>query len=207
MGDWALHAERYAEHAKGLMIRRTRKALESTIARAKQLYRGVAQWQESKSRFVWRTGATLSMNYLERDDDADQYQGHDYTRVYVEELTQFASSAPIDKLRATLRSGAGVPTGFRGTCNPGGAGHSWVKERYIDHGPWTVTTHAFSCPFTGRVVETKRVFIPAKLSDNPALLENDPTYVAQLYQAGSPQLVRAWLEGDWDVILGSFFDC
>lgn len=205
LGDWALHAERYGPDAKGLMIRRTRKALESTIARAKQLYRGVAQWQESKSRFVWRTGAVLVMNYLERDDDADQYQGHDYTRVYVEELTQFASPAPIDKLRATLRSGVGVPTGFRGTCNPGGAGHSWVKDRYIDPGPWVVTDHVFMCPFTGREIKTKRVFIPAKLSDNPQLLENDPTYVAQLYQSGSPQLVRAWLEGDWDIIEGAFF--
>lgn len=205
LGDWAIHAERYGAEAKGLMIRRTRKALESTIARAKRIFRGMAQWKESKSGFVWRNGAVLVMNYLERDDDADQYQGHDYTRVYVEELTQFASPAPIDKLRATLRSGTGVPTGFRGTCNPGGAGHSWVKERYIDHGPWVVTKHTFQCPFTGRQIETRRVFIPAKLSDNPQLLENDPTYVAQLYQSGSPQLVRAWLEGDWDIIEGAFF--
>ena len=205
LGDWAIHAERYGERAKGLVVRRTRKALESTISRAKQIYRGMAQWQESKSRFVWRNGAVVNMNYLERDDDADQYQGHDYTRVYVEELTQFANPSPIDKLRATLRSAAGVPTGFRATCNPGGAGHSWVKDRYIDHGPWRVTKHVFECPFTGRQLETRRVFIPAKLSDNPALLDNDPTYVAQLYQAGSPQLVKAWLEGDWDIIEGAFF--
>lgn len=205
LGEWAIHAERYGENAKGLVVRRTRKALESTIARAKQIYRGMAQWQESKSRFVWRTGAVLVMNYLERDDDADQYQGHDYTRVYVEELTQFADPKPIDKLRATLRSAKSVPTGFRATCNPGGAGHTWVKERYIDHGPWKITRHTFECPFTHKKIETRRVFIPAKLSDNPALLESDPTYVAQLYQSGSPQLVRAWLEGDWDVIEGAFF--
>ena len=205
LGEWAIHAERYGENAKGLVVRRTRKALESTIARAKQIYRGMAQWQESKSRFVWRNGAVLTMNYLERDDDADQYQGHDYTRVYVEELTQFADPKPIDKLRATLRSAQGVPTGFRATCNPGGAGHTWVKQRYIDEGAWKITRHVFECPFTQRKIETRRVFIPAKLSDNPALLDSDPTYVAQLYQSGSPQLVRAWLEGDWDVIEGAFF--
>lgn len=205
LGDWALHADRYGVHAKGLVVRRTRKALESTISRAKEMYRGAATWQESKSRFVWRTGAVLTMNYLERDEDADQYQGHDYTRVYPEELTQFAHPGPIDKLRATLRSAAGVPTGFRATCNPGGAGHAWVKERYIDPGAWRVVRREFVCPFTARNIETTQVFIPAKLSDNPALLENDPTYVAQLYQSGSPQLVRAWLEGDWDVIEGAFF--
>lgn len=205
LGEWAIHAERYGINAKGLFVRRTRKALESTIARAQQIYRGMATWQESKSRFVWRNGAVVSMNYLERDQDADQYQGHDYTRVYVEELTQFAEPKPIDKLRATLRSAKGVPTGFRATCNPGGVGHSWVKVRYIDHGPWNVTRHVFECPFTNRQIETTRVFIPARLSDNPALLENDPTYVAQLYQSGSPQLVKAWLDGDWNVIEGAFF--
>ena len=205
LGDWAIHAERYGDNAKGLVVRRTRKALESTIARAKQIYRGMATWQESKSRFVWRNGAMVTMNYIERDDDADQYQGHDYTRVYVEELTQFAHPGPIDKLRATLRSAAGVATGFRATCNPGGAGHTWVKDRYIDHGPWKITRHEFECPFTQKKVMTRRVFIPAKLSDNPALLHNDPGYVAQLYQSGSEQLVRAWLEGDWDVIEGAFF--
>lgn len=205
LGEFAIHAKRYGVNAKGLCVRRTRRALESTIARAKQIYRGMAQWQESKSRFVWPSGASLVMNYLERDQDADNYQGHDYTRVYVEELTQFAVPGPVDKLRATLRSAAGVPTGFRATCNPGGAGHGWVKQRYIDHGPWNVTRHTFICPFTAREIETTRIYIPARLSDNPRLLENDPSYVAQLYQSGSEQLVRAWLEGDWDIIEGAFF--
>jgi hypothetical protein len=36
-------------------------------------------------------------------------------------------------------------------------------------------------------------------------LEGDPNYVARLKSAGSAQLVRAWLEGDWNVIEGAFF--
>ena len=106
-----------------------------TIDRAREIYgRMGATWQEQKSRFVWPSGAVLYLRYLDRDQDADAYQGHDYTRVYVEELTQFASPRPIDKLKATLRSAAGVPCGFRATCNPGGPGHAWVKARYIDAG-------------------------------------------------------------------------
>ena len=205
LGEFGIHAERYGENAKGLCVRRTQRALQSTINRAKQIYRGIATWQENKSRFVWPSGATLVMSYLERDQDADNYQGHDYTRVYVEELTQFADPSPVDKLRATLRSAAGVPTGFRATCNPGGAGHGWVKARYIDHGAWNVTRQIFECPFTNKKVETTRIYIPALLSDNPKLMESDPTYVARLYESGSEQLVRAWLEGDWDIIEGAFF--
>ena len=51
-----------------------------------------------------------------------------------------------------------------------------------------------------------RVFIPARLADNPKLAESDPLYVARLRQSGSEQLVQAWLDGDWNVIEGAFFD-
>jgi hypothetical protein len=208
LGEWAIHAERYGVDAKGLFVRRTRVALEPTIERAKAIFNPLgAVWHEQKSRFVWPNGAILYFRYLERDADADNYQGHDYTRVYVEELTQFASSGPVDKLKATLRSAEGVPTGFRATCNPGGPGHTWVKARYIDPGPWKIIRETFTNPFDGTKIELSRVFIPAKLTDNPRLLANDPLYVAKLQQSGSAQLVKAWLEGDWNIIEGAFFDC
>ncbi len=208
LGEWAIHAKRYNRDAKGLFVRRTRVALEPTIERAKQLYVPLgATWQEQKSRFIWPNGAILYFRYLERDADADNYQGHDYTRVYVEELTQFPTPGPVDKLKATLRSAAGVPTGFRATCNPGGPGHNWVKARYIDPGPYKIIRETFTNPFDGTSIELGRVFIPAKLSDNPQLLLNDPLYVAKLQQSGSEQLVKAWLEGDWNVVEGAFFDC
>jgi len=207
LGDWAIHAERYGANAKGLFVRRTRVALEPTIERAKQIFTQLgAVWHEQKSRFSWPNGAILYFRYLERDADADHYQGHDYTRVYIEELTQFPTDGPVNKLKATLRSAEGVPTGFRATCNPGGPGHTWVKSRYIDPGAFKIVRETFKNPFDGSEVELGRVFIPAKLSDNPRLLRNDPLYVAKLQQSGSAQLVRAWLEGDWNIIEGAFFD-
>lgn len=119
LGDFALHAEAHGRFAKGLFVRRTRVALEPTIARAKEIYLPLgARWREQKSCFEWASGARLYFRYLDRDADADAYQGHDYTRVYVEELCQFADPRPIEKLKATLRSAHGVPTGFRATCNP-----------------------------------------------------------------------------------------
>ncbi|MGH7011760.1 MAG: hypothetical protein ACREEX_13085, partial [Caulobacteraceae bacterium] len=121
---------------------------------------------------------------------------HAYTRVYVEELTQFPSPKPVDKLKATLRSAAGASVGFRATCNPGGAGHAWVKARHIDPGPWReVSENGLG-----------RLFIPARLADNPALIGNDPGYVERLRLSGSAELVRAWLEGDWSAVEGAFFD-
>jgi hypothetical protein len=52
-------------------------------------------------------GARLRFAYLDRDADADAYQGHSYTRVYVEEVGTFPSASPV---LATLRSGEGVPS-------------------------------------------------------------------------------------------------
>jgi hypothetical protein len=101
------------------------------------------------------------------------------------------------KLLATLRSKLGIRCQFRATCNPGGPGHHWVRSWAVDLGPYT----PFHDPETGLT----RVFIPAKLTDNPALTEADPGYVGRLKSSGSPQLVRAWLEGDWNQVEGAFF--
>jgi hypothetical protein len=197
LGDFALHAAKIGENARGLLVRRTRTALEPTIELARQIFAPVGGvWREAKSRFEWPSGAVIYFRHLDNDADADLYQGHSYTRVYVEELTQFPSPRPVDKLKATLRSAAGAPCGFRATCNPGGAGHNWVKARYIDPGPYkTVWEDGLS-----------RIFIPARLADNPKLADADPLYVSRLRQTGSAELVRAWLEGDWSVIEGAFFD-
>jgi hypothetical protein len=51
------------------------------------------------------------------------------------------------------------------------------------------------------------MFIPAKLRDNKILLSSDPTYAARLKGLSSDAMVRAWLEGDWTVVEGAYFDC
>ncbi len=203
LGEFVVHADEYGEHAIGLMIRRTRVELVETIERSKQIYAPLgAKYHEQQSMWRFQNGARLRFAYLERDSDADGYQGHSYSRVYVEEIGNFPSSVPIFKLMATLRSGAGVQVGFRATGNPGGPGHQWVKARYIDPAPlgWKIVTSTFR--HEGETVTRDRVFIPSKLADNRYLGKD---YVANLHMSGSTELVRAWLEGDWNVIAGAFF--
>src|SRR5262249_31080814 len=136
LGEWIQHADRYGPDANGLMVRRTRAELVDTIERSRVLF-GALGWKMNETEKMWRAanGAKLRFAYLERDADADLYTGHSYTRVYIEEMPQFPNPGPIFKLMATLRSGADVPVGFRATGNPGGPGHHWVKQRYIDPAP------------------------------------------------------------------------
>lgn len=209
IGDWLEHSETWGEDATGLFVRKTAKQLEEVIARTKQIFPHVgAKFNTVRSEWTMAKGGRLKFRYLERDSDAEEYQGHSYTRLYVEELTNFPNPGPIDKLRGTLRSARGVPCGMRCTGNPGGPGHSWVKARYIDPNPagYEVLREPFTNPFTGQTVTLDRVFIPSRISDNRRLLESDPLYVARLQQQGSGDLVKAWLMGDWDVVLGAFFD-
>lgn len=51
-----------------------------------------------------------------------------------------------------------------------------------------------------------RQFIPARLYDNPHLSADDPEYENRLRGMGSDNLVRAMLEGDWDLVAGQAFE-
>ena len=203
LGDWLSHSDLYGEDAIGLMVRRTRTQLSETFERAKRLYLPLG-FHPSGHMLTSPQGARLRFAYLERDVDAENYQGDNNTRVYVEELGNFPNPAPVMKLMATLRSTKGVPVGFRATGNPGGPGHGWVKARYISPAPegWQIIEEPFLNPWTNERVVKQRIFIPGKITDHD-LLGTD--YIASLQMSGSPEMVRAWLEGDWDVVAGAYF--
>lgn len=204
--DWIDHATIHKNHAIGVFFRKIFKNLEETIAEAKLMFRHFnGRWQEKEQSFVFGKGpcegARLKMRHLLRDEDADAYQGHAYTWVCFEEVTQWASSGPIDKLMATLRSAYGVPCVFRATGNPGGAGHNWVKHRYRI-GEYPKGFEIIRDPETG----LRRTFIPAKLEDNQILMRQDPLYEHRLRKVGTDALIKAWRYGNWNIVAGGYFD-
>jgi hypothetical protein len=206
LGEFISHADLYGKDAIGLMVRRTRTELVETVERSRILYLPLgAKFNDTDKMWRFPNGARLRFAYLERDADADSYQGHSYTRLYIEEAGTFPSIGPILKLMATLRSGAGVPVGIRLTGNPGGPGQQWVKARYIDPAPqgYKIGVNTFKNPWTGEEVSRDWVYIPSKLRDNKYL---GTEYIANLHMVGSPALVRAWVEGDFSAVEGAFFD-
>jgi hypothetical protein len=202
IGKNVIKADRYPGGVqKGCFFRKELPQLEAAIERTKQIYYPLGwKWQDQKKTFTAPNGSTLKFRSLERDSDAEKYQGQDFTDLYFEELTNWAFPTPIDRLRATLRSAAGVPCQMHATCNPGGPGHNWVRERYISPAPqgYQIITDDYG---------NERVFIPARVSDNKILTDADPGYIARLRQSGSAALVAAWLDGDWDIVEGAYFDC
>jgi hypothetical protein len=197
LGEFSIHADKYKRDAIGLMIRRSRAELVETIERSRAIYLPIgAKFNETDKMWRFPNGARLRFAYLERDVDAESYQGHSYTRLYCEEIGNFPNDKPILKLMATLRSGAGVPVGFRATGNPGGPGQGWVRARYIDPAPlgWKIIPDER----TG----LERIYIPSRVADNKYL---DGGYVQRLKASGSDTLVRAWLDGEWSAIQDAFF--
>jgi len=160
-----------------------------------------AKFMESKRVWSFKNGTTLKFRYLDKDKDADNYQGHEYTWMGFDEAGMWPFPEVIDKLRACLRSPHGIPTRQVLTGNPGGRGHNWLKMRYIDPVPPNVVQRI---KIGDRVLT--RVFIPAKVQDNKILLKHDPGYISRLKSSGPDWLVKAWLDGDWDIVAGGAVD-
>ena len=202
LGDWLAHAGRYGKNTRGIFFRRTYPELEEVDRQAAALFPLTgASLNVQRRTWVWPNLATLRMRYLSRDSDADNFQGHEYSWVSFDEVTTYSTPHGIDKLRATMRSAAGIPCVIRTSGNPGGVGHNWVKGRYIDPAP------PFT-PFFDSEAKVWRVYIPSRLEDNIILQRNDPQYWQRVESAasGRQDLLRAWRYGDWDIVAGGMFD-
>jgi len=207
IGDWLQHSDEWGMNANGVFFRREQRQLDEVIARSRQLFEPLgASYNTTKATWVMPGGGRLKFRYLDKDSDAEAYQGHSYTRVYIEEATNFPSFAPIKKLFGTLRSAVGAHVGLRLTGNPGGPGHHWVFDRYIKPNPsgYSILEDTIEIPGFP-VMKKERVYIPSRLADNQLIMKNNPEYVANLATSGSAALVRAWLLGDWSTPVGAYF--
>ena len=179
---------------KLLLIRRTYASLYANhIAVLRQeLPPYIAEWQDGKKQFAFRNGSVLRLGYLADDSDLMQYQGVEYDVIAVDEATQITEKQ-FDCLRACVRGVNRFPKRMYLTCNPGGVGHAWVKRLFIDG----------DIP-PGESPEDYR-FIPARVTDNEAMMKSDPGYVRALSAIRDPKIRAAWIDGDWNVFEGQFF--
>lgn len=203
----------YGTHYNALLLRRTFPELEtSLIRRSRELYPILGgRYNEQKKTWTFPEGETVMFGHLETEADVYRYQGSAFQFVGFDELTTFSEFVYL-YLFSRVRSAHGVPCRIRAATNPGGIGHAWVRRRFFDF----VSRKSKQPAAAGEVrwyvrendVErevahdypgaSSRTFIPARLSDNPALMQNDPGYASRL--AALPRLERERLAGgDWDV--------
>ena len=206
---FAEHALTWGYYARGVLFRRRFVDLEDLIEDSRRVFAPLGGvFYVGGGRPYWRLpgGGVLRLRYLEREAHAVLYQGHAYTWIGIEEAGTYSAFRPIELLRGCLRSAFGVPCQMLLNFNPGGIGHSWIKARYVDPAP--PLEHIIErIKVDGEMKEWRRVFIPARVEDNPALIESDPEYITRLHLVKPEWLRRAWLNGDFNIVpSGGMFD-
>jgi len=191
---------RYCDRQKhrGLLLRRSMPELRDLINHSQQLYPKAfpgAKWREQEKEWRFPSGAKIEFGYAENTTDVLRYQGQSYTWIGVDELPQYPNPDIYNFLRSSLRSvDPEIPVYMRATGNPGNVGSGWVKEMFVDPAvPNTRFDIEIQTP-----VGTKKItrrFIPAKLQDNPYLMQTEDYYIML---ASLPEVQRKqFLDGDW----------
>jgi len=145
-----------------------------------------ARWNEQKHSWRFPSGAVLTFAHLETENSKYDHQGAEYQFIGFDELTQF-SETQYRYMFSRLRrlKGHAVPLRMRAASNPGGEGHAWVFKRFF-----VEPTAKGATP-----KQRERIFIPAKLEDNPHLDREE--YEASLDEL-DPVTRRQLKNGDWN---------
>lgn len=183
---------------RGLILRRTYKQLaiaEGLLDLASEWLSRQAQGIDTvngqPTRWILPSGARLDFGHCQHLKDRTQYQGGAYHFVGFDELTQFllAQYTYIAFSRQRRNVASTIPIRVRSTSNPGGEGHAWVRDRFLEHGK-TVGAGDLSA-----YVDESRFFLPSKISDNPHLDAED--YEKSLDEL-HPYERAMLMDGDWD---------
>jgi hypothetical protein len=152
----------------------------------------LASYNDSKKQIVFPNGSRILFRYCDTDKDVERFQGTEIDVLFIDEATH-QSEERFKKFIACVRGVNDFPKRIYLTCNPGGVGHQWVKRLFIDR------------KYQPGENPDEYMFIKSSVFDNKALLKSDPDYLKQL-ESLPPKLKRAWLDGDWDIYEGQFFE-
>jgi len=189
---------------RALIIRKNSTDLVDWIDRATLIYTQLGAVKAGNPpEFHWPGGAVFRTGHLNDRDAYTKYIGHEYQRMLIEELNQIPFESDYMNLLSSCRSTVkGLDPQVFITTNPGGPGHGWIRER------WQIPAAPEEMVRTyDQDSKRYRVFIPARMDDNPTLMKNDPTYVNYIesFKNKDPNLYKAWRFGRWDVFAGQAF--
>ena len=198
-------------HYRALILRKTYPQLSDLVDKSQSYYRRAfpeAQYNATSHVWVFPSGAKIYFGSMQYTKDRTNYQGKAFDFIGFDELTHFEWEEYSYMMSRNRPTGPGTRVYLRATTNPGGVGHGWVKARFITPAPPgtpIVETVTVRLPDgTDQQMERARVFIPSSVFDNPALLANDPGYLASL--ASLPEAEKqALLYGSWDSFSGQVF--
>ena len=152
----------------------------------------LASYNDSEKKITFPNGSVILFRYLDTESDEGRFQGTEVDVLFIDEATQQPEQR-WDILRACLRGVNQFPKRVYITCNPGGVGHEWVKRIFIDR------------RFKPEEKPEEYTFIQSLVTDNKALMREQPDYLDQL-KSLPPKQREAWLYGNWEIFEGQFFE-
>lgn len=174
---------------KALMLRKILVAGKRSFEdlRKTVLHRTPHKYNKSTGEVTFPNGSRVVLGHFKDDRSFEAQIGIEYDLIGVEEATTL-ESGKYQTIRTCQRSSK---SGWRprtySNANPGNIGHVWYKRRFIQ--PWRAGTQG------------KTRFFPATYRDNPFLNEDYGDVLDEL--VGWQR--RAWRDGDWDVMAGTYF--
>jgi len=200
---------------QAVIFRKSFGELQLSMMQGATGFRAMLQpWQEAgickilgkEIRFY--NGSRISLAHLQFEPaDTYRYLSAEFGLLCIDEVTQFQPES-YRALRGRVRMTATqVPDEYKGVfprillgSNPGGPGHNYFKQGFVDA---TVGDEIIQAPEDDGGLS--RQYIRATVENNPTMLLENPDYANSLKGLGSPELVKMYLLGSWDVTLGQFF--
>ena len=178
---------------KIMIVRKTYPELRANhINQMKEILGDAAIYREVTKEHTFPNGSVIMYRYCQNVSDLDKYQGTETDVLFIDEATQITEEM-YDRMKACVRGVNDFPKRIYLTCNPGGVGHAWVKRLFLDR------------VYKDGENPDDYSFIRSLVTDNKALMDANPDYILQL-EALPPKLRQAWLEGDWNIFEGQFFE-
>lgn len=225
----------YGRHWRGIIFDREYKNLDDLVSKSMRWFPEmpdehgrVPRFLSSKSdyRWVWPDGEELLFRAVKKETDYWGYHGQEFPFIGWNELTKYPTDSLFESMMSCNRTSFRpedypIPDGKGGyfllpeitlevfaTCNPYGAGHNWVKKRFINKAPmgkvFRTTINVFNPRTQQKEDITKtQVHLFGSYRENKYL---PPEYIAELVQLTDPNKKKAWLMGDWNVLAGGMFD-
>ncbi len=191
-----------------LHMRRSMPQIKETIDRSMRMFPKFdpgAIYSKEDHRWTFSSGYKYTFGHCREANSHEDYLSKQYTWFGADEAYQFLEKQ-IEELDGRVRSADPILILLLRSCLMSNPAPGWLKEWFVDPAPEgnTILKIKVTNPETGEVRHKTRLFLPAKLDDNP-----DKAFV-QGYKfklLGKPAHMRArYLYGDWDAMEGGFFE-
>lgn len=174
-----------------LIVRRNFSELKmpgGLIDRSLTWLKGKAHYNAQEHRWRFKEGSTLQFGYADNEGDERRYDGTEFQFIGLDEAVGFTERQIVyfyERLRRVFE--INVPLRMRLATTPGGVGHKFLKERYIDPGT------------------PGKVYVPATVWDNAAVDASQYMESLEEIKRSNPLRYRQMLLGDWDAVEGGRF--